>query len=166
MVLSALGLLLSLIVHFAALFGMPLTLPFNAMSLHMGVFVVWIPTLIVAYSATRDVPRRDQWRAMLRGCPDWLHYLTYGFFGYAILNFFLFVIGLPDVAPTTIGETPSNIVLGFSGHWMVFYCMAFATLYGATQRETLGLIRRCPQWHQVSLSAKYCERCGETIIER
>lgn len=166
MALAALGLALSLIVHIALLFGLPLTLPFNAMSLHTGIFVVWIPAMIVAYPAIRDVPRRDQWRAMLRGCPDWLRYLTYGFFAYAIINFFLFFISDFNVATPTVGETPGNVVRGFSGHWMVFYCTAVAIFYGAIQREKLGLIRRCPQGHQVSLRAKYCEKCGETIIER
>lgn len=166
MALAALGLVLSIIVHIASLFGLPLDLPFNAMSLHTGIFVVWFPAVIVAYPITRDVPRRDQWRAMLRGCPDWLRYLAYGFFAYAIVNFFLFFTGQIGTATSSIGETPGGIVRGFSGHWMVFYCMAFAIFYSALQREKLGLVRRCPQGHQVSLSAKYCEKCGETILER
>ncbi len=68
MILAALGLVLSLIVHMAALFGLPVSLPFNAMSLHTGVFVVWIHAMFVSYPAIRKVPRQDQWQAMLRGC--------------------------------------------------------------------------------------------------
>ncbi len=166
MILAALGLVLSLIVHMAALFGLPVSLPFNAMSLHTGVFVVWIPAMFVSYPAIRKVPRQDQWRAMLRGCPDWLRYLTYGFFAYAIINFVLsFMLVRANVGPF-VTEAPTSIVRGFSGHWMFFYCTAFATLYAAMQRDKLGLVRRCPQGHEVSLRARYCEKCGETVAER
>ena len=151
--LSALGLILSLAAHIGALLG--LNVPSAAMALHIGIFVVWFPAVIVSnFSLTKKYDRKDFWKVVLRGAPKWMQYMTYGFFGYALINFAIFIF-----------VDTSNVIRGFSGHWMAFYSAALAILYSAIQIKKKGLIRKCPNGHEVSLNAAFCEECGQMIIE-
>jgi hypothetical protein len=161
-ILSAIGLALSLAVHVASFLG--LEVPLIAMGLHGGIFIVWFPAALVSLVLTRDVPRKDYWKAALRGCPGWMKYMVYGFFGYAIINFALFFFGgfLNVVAP--LSSTSSSFLRGFSGHWMAFYSMAFAILYSGVHLQQVKP-RKCPLGHSVPLSARYCENCGAAVAE-
>lgn len=153
MLLAGTGLVLSGLAHIAALFGFEL--PAVTMGLHFGVFIVWIPAMLVSHSATNRVARKDYWKAALQGCPTWLKYMVYGFFAYAFINFFLFFF-------SSSGST-SGAIRGFSGHWMLFYSAALAMFYAALQRKRQGLVNQCPQGHPVSPSAHYCEVCGQPV---
>ena len=65
-VLSALGLILSLAAHIGALLG--LNVPGPAMLLHVGIFIVWIPAVITSnFSLTKKYNRKDFWKVVLRG---------------------------------------------------------------------------------------------------
>jgi hypothetical protein len=75
--LSAVGLALSLISHIAALLGANGPLGDKAWILHIGIFVVWLPAILVMNRLTREVPRKDIWKVALRGCPEWMRYMTY-----------------------------------------------------------------------------------------
>ena len=165
MYLAGFGLVLSLFVHISALLGLPSPFGEIAWGLHFGIFVVWIPVVIVMNSLTKDFKNRDLWKAALRACPKWMKYLTYFFFGYAILNFILFaIIDIGGGRGGGVG-TPSNVYRGFSGHWMAFYCAAMAILYSAIHMKEHDEARRCPNRYPVSPSAKFCEECGSKIIE-
>ncbi len=83
MVLAAIGLLLSLGVHIMTLALLPIPGGGTVWALHIGIFVVWIPTVLVARRMTRQASRRDFWRATLRGCPGWMRTGVHIFFGYA-----------------------------------------------------------------------------------
>jgi len=167
MYIAAIGMALSIVVHVSSLLGMPS--PFGEISwvLHMGIFVVWLPAVLVANRLVKDFKQKDFWKAALRGCPQWMKNLTYFFFGYAILNFIIFFIS--DFAgggsARTGGDTPSNVFRGFSGHWMAFYCIAMATLYSAVHVKEQDEVRRCQNGHVISPSARFCEECGARIIE-
>jgi len=124
--LAALGLGLSLLAHFAALLGFDV--PASTMGLHIGIFVVWLPTVLVANATTKDFPRKDYWAAALRGCPTWMKYMVNAFFAYGLLNFALFILSAPGR-----GAAASTVIRGFSGHWMIFYSTALAVMYSATQ---------------------------------
>src|SRR5512136_2925319 len=87
MILAAIGLVLSVAVHLCALFGFKVPYEKEAWGLHIGIFVVWLPAVIMAQRLSRDFKQKDYWKAALRGCPTWMRYVTYFFFGYAILNF-------------------------------------------------------------------------------
>ncbi len=165
MYLAGLGLVLSLIVHVSALLGMRSPFGEIAWCLHIGVFVVWLPAIIVMNSLTKDFKNKDLWKAALRACPKWMKNLTYFFFGYAILNFILFAILDIGGRKGSGSGTPSNVYRGFSGHWMAFYCAAMAILYSAIHVKGHDEARRCPNGHPVSPSAKFCEECGSNIIE-
>ena len=146
---AAIGFLLSAYVHVGSYAGMPI--PPLFMSLHMGIFIVWLPTVLVSNQMVDGARRKDFWRIALRGAPEWMQKGFYILFGYAMLNFFAsFVLGL-------------NIMRAFSGHWMFFYGTAFAVLYSA--RHTQVWQRRCPLGHKVAADATFCETCGNRLVD-
>jgi hypothetical protein len=58
-----------------------------------GIFLVWLPTIFLSNSLTRDFKQRDFWKATLRGCPKWMQTSLgvlwgYGFFAAFLLPFF------------------------------------------------------------------------------
>ena len=69
MYLAGLGLVLSLIVHISALLGMPSPFGEIVWGLHIGIFIVWIPSVIVMNSLVKDFKQKDLWKAALRACP-------------------------------------------------------------------------------------------------
>jgi len=122
LILAGLGFILSLLVHLLAMFGVEL--PQEVFVLHGGIFVVWIPAVLVS-NFTHHHPRHHfGWKDSLHGCPRWMRIAVYGLFAYVFLNFFLFIAGI-------FGPNASAVIRGFSGHWMLFYAVAFATLYSA-----------------------------------
>ena len=167
MYLAGLGLVLSVIVHISALFGRSSPLGEISWGLHIGIFVVWIPAVVVANKLVDDFKQKDYWKAVLRGCPKWMRNLTWFFFYYAILNFALFLIlnVFGGNANDNENDTPSGVFRGFSGHWMAFYCTAMAILYSAIRVKEHDDARRCLNGHPVSPSAKFCEECGSKVIE-
>lgn len=154
--LAIAGFCASLVVHVLALFGVPS--PFGAATwlLHAGIFVVWLPTVLVAQRLAKSVRQADLWKAILRGCPPWVRTGAYVVGGYAFVNFAVFAFQTVTYAK---GNIPENIEYrGFSGHWMVFYFVGAAALYSASR---LGLSqRRCPRGHEASPFANYCDVCG------
>ena len=162
-VLSAVGLALSLISHLAALLGTTGPLGDKAWMLHIGCFVVWLPAVLVMNRLTKDVPRRDIWKTALRGSPPWMRNMTYAFLWYAMLNFLVFLTNAPKA--TGSGPMPPAVVRGFSGHWMAFYSAALAMLYSGMNLWEQTSPRRCPNGHDVGSMAKFCDQCGQPIIE-
>jgi hypothetical protein len=161
--LAWIGLALSILSHIAALLGSQGPLGDYAWLLHIGIFVVWLPTVLVASRIGADVKRKDLWKAVLRGCPQWMRYMMYGFFGYAFLNFATFLIAAPKGGS---GPMTPAVVRGFSGHWMAFYSAAAAVLYSATHVDDRDQGRRCANGHAVGPLARFCEQCGQVVIER
>jgi hypothetical protein len=100
--------------------------------------------------------RRDSWRlkVFLSSAPKWMRYMTYGFVGYAVINFIPFLFIASDQHRSAMEETSS---------WMSFYSAAFLMLYSALQIYRKGIMYKCPNGHKVPLSAEYCDKCGERI---
>ena len=161
--LSSLGLVLSLIVHMCSLLGFPSPLGEQAWILHVGIFVVWFPAVIVMQALTKEFKQKDLWRAALRGCPSLMRRMTYGFGAYALINFAIFLMLVSGHDRSA--ETPAAIFRGFSGHWMAFYSAALAILYSALHAEERDDRRRCLAGHRVSPTANYCEECGQPVHE-
>jgi len=159
MVLAAIGLLLSLGVHLMALAGLPIPGGSIVWGLHIGIFIVWVPTVLVSQRMTRQTSRRDFWREGLRGCPPWMRTVVYVFAGYAFLNFAVFLISTVG-QPKPTGAAPPSVIRGFSGHWMLFYSAAFATLYSAIHDGDVLRDRHCPRGHVVFTQRHYCPDCG------
>ncbi|MGD0299226.1 MAG: hypothetical protein ABSE86_19145 [Bryobacteraceae bacterium] len=129
--LAAVGLALSITSHLAALQAKPGPLGNYTWILHLGALAVCVPAALVARRLMRGVPRKDQWKALLAGCPAWMKYLLYGFLGYAVVNFAIFMV-TPHSGGT--GTMPPPVVRGFSGHWMAIYAGALAILYSGAKR--------------------------------
>ena len=160
--LAAIGFILSVAAHIRALEGLPFPGGKAVWALHMGIFVVWIPTVLVSIRFTRGAKRKDFWKVALIGCPKWMRQALYVIFGYAILNFALFMARTINHPPTK-GDAPPEVIQGFSGHWMVFYLAAFATLYSAYVVGYSGMQRKCPNGHTVPITAKFCDECGAQL---
>jgi hypothetical protein len=156
---SALGLVVSLWVHFGAVMGKRVAPEAFFWMLHVGIFVVWVPTIFVAQRLVGNVNRKDLWKVVLKDSPDWVRYMVYGFFGYAILNFLFFMTKAPSGGT---GNPPAVVWRGFSGHWMAFYSAALAVLYSAAR--TVDTSPRCPNGHMASSNAAYCTRCGQPVV--
>ena len=162
LVIAACGFLLSVAAHIMALSGLSLPGGGLVWALHIGVFVVWIPTVLVGNRITRNSNRKDFWKIALTGCPSWMRRTLYLVFGYAIFNFVLFMINTSG-HPKPTGAAPPSVIRGFSGHWMVFYGAAFAVLYSALHAPYLFEERKCPQGHTVTAQARFCPVCGERL---
>lgn len=71
--LSAIGLVVSLWVHIGALVGRTVSSAFWI--LHVGIFVVWFPSVLVAQRMVGNANRKDLWKVALKGAPDWMRYM-------------------------------------------------------------------------------------------
>jgi hypothetical protein len=145
MLLSAAGLVLSVVAHIASLAG--IALPHGGLifwALHIGIFAVWLPTVLVATRITGDINRKDFWKVVLSGCPTWMRQTLYVLFAYAILNF-IWSIFTSNGSSQPQGDPSPSVFRGFSGHWMVFYGAAFATLYSVFQSPDLLRQWKCPK---------------------
>jgi len=158
--LSAIGLVVSLWVHIGAIMGRRVAPEQSFWLLHVGIFVVFFPAVLVAQRLVGSTSRRDFWKVVLKGAPDWMRYMVYGFLGYAIVNFLLFMTKAPSGGN---GANPPAVVWrGFSGHWMAFYSAALAILYSAAR--TADITPRCVNGHVAAPDAVYCTRCGQPVI--
>ena len=158
--LSAIGLVVSLWVHLGAVMGRHVAPEASFWILHMGIFVVWIPAVFVAKARVGNVNRKDFWKVVLQGSPDWMRYMVYGFLGYAVLNFALFIAKAPSGSGGP--NPPAAVWRGFSGHWMAFYSAALAILYAAANASQN--VQRCLNGHLVPATARFCARCGQPAI--
>jgi hypothetical protein len=101
--------------------------------LHIGIFVVWFPAVLVAQKLVGNGNRKDYWKVVLKDSPVWMRYMVYGFAGYAFINFLLF---MGETSTVNNGANPPAAVWrGFSGHWMLFYSGALAILYSAARNQ-------------------------------
>jgi hypothetical protein len=91
MALAGVGFILSVAVHLRAIAGSSIPFGGAVWALHIGIFAVWLPTVLVAIRLTRGAKRKDFWKIALVGCPKWMRTALYVIFGYAILNFVLFI---------------------------------------------------------------------------
>lgn len=132
-VLSATGFLLSVVAHVASLLGV--TVPGGKLvwALHIGIFVVWVPAILIANH--RGNPKRELYTKLSRW-PRWLRYAGSALFAYAIVNFILFIVTTGS-GPQPEGDAPPSVIRGFSGHWMIFYGAAFAIFTTAYLDPTL-----------------------------
>jgi hypothetical protein len=162
MVYAAAGLLLSLTVHVLSIAGFQPGGTGLFSALHVGIFPLWVPVVLLANKMSGGAQRMDLWKAALSGCPLWMKYMTYGFFIYAFVNFAIFFV----IAPTgkqTGGAPPSAVWHGFSGHWMAFYSGGLAIVTSAYRRGLANLSRRCRNGHVVGYDDRFCPTCGVPV---
>lgn len=156
--LAAIGFCLSAITHIAAILSLPQPLGPAATFLFGGIFIVWLPAVLVSSNLVADFKQKDFWQAALRGCPVWMRRLCFGTFYYGIASFVVFMFIIP-----AIRQVPPVFLEGAMGHCMIFYAMATGILYSAIAVSRTDPARRCTQGHPVSPSAKFCEQCGAVV---
>ena len=123
--------------HIGALRGQQVVPDAFFWGLHVGIFPIWIPVVIVSKKLGKDAQsKQDSWKVVLKDAPDWMRYMVYGFFAYAFVNFAIFMVQAPAKQPP--GSPPPMVWRGFSGHWMVFYSAAMAVLYSAANYGKSG----------------------------
>jgi len=156
--LSGIGLLVSLWVHVGALMGRGVPSVFWV--LHVGIFVVWFPAVLVAQRLVGNANRKDFWKVVLKGAPDWVRYMMYALFAYEFVNF---MISMGQSSSGIRHATTSAADLRvFSGMWMVFYSAALAILYSAA--KTMDSSPHCANGHLAAPNALYCNRCGQPVV--
>jgi hypothetical protein len=127
--LAGVGFALSMLAHLASIVGIAMPGGPAIFALHLGIFAVWIPTVVVMAQTKRLSGRRGSFESVFSRAPRWMNRGRQFIFAYGILNFLLFV------ATTRTGKLADNdpgLIRGFSGHWMVFYSVAFTVLYSAS----------------------------------
>jgi hypothetical protein len=157
--LATVGLVLSVASHIAAALGSSGPLGAHVWILHIGVFVLIFPTIFVLQFLTEGFDRRDHHKAIFRGCPPWMRYTLYSCFGYAALNFILFVTYAPKHPEP--GLMSSIGVGGFSGHWIAFYSYCATLCYSVV--SVIDGRQRCRAGHEVGPRALFCDQCGESV---
>jgi hypothetical protein len=123
-----------------------------------GLFVVWLPTVLIMSRLTRDFKQKDIWRAALRGCPEWMRKAQSALVCYAWIGFFAypFIYGGGMALPVNKARSMTAVLL-------MFYSVATTVLYSATQYQRFDATRFCENGHRVSAMAKYCEECGAPV---
>lgn len=155
LILSAIGFTAILIVHIEALLGVTGTFDRALRILGPGLFVVWLPTILIAGHLSRDFKQKDLWRAALRGCPAWMRRTNWVIFGYAWIGFFalpFFFGGLMQGRAN--GDRSISAVL------LAFYSTATAVLYSATRAQQIDSGKRCLNGHRMAPLARFCSECG------
>jgi hypothetical protein len=131
--------------------------------LHLGIFVVWLPAMIVDQGQVKDFKQKDDWKAYFPGCPAWLRWMPAAFGTHAILNFIICLAIVQAAPPVPGAPAPPVIFVMFSGHWMLFYSAAAATLYSYLVVHRVDPAWCCPNYHPVSPGTVYCEICGAYV---
>jgi hypothetical protein len=116
-----------------------------------GLFVVWVPTVLLMNRLTRDFKQRDIWKAALRGCPSWMRMGLWAVVGFAFVFFF---------APFLWGSDPGKSPASFVVFPSIFYSVSFCTMYSLLHADKVDEGNRCLNGHRISPLAKYCEECG------
>jgi len=166
MLLAGCGFILSATAHCLALANAEIPGGKYVWGLHIGIFVVWLPAVLICNQATRIARRRDLWKQVLGACPGWMRWSLYAVFGYGILNFIYFVATTGSQHFQMTGDAPDPVIRGFSGHWMIFYGAAFAIFYSRLNAPQLYSGCKCPLGHTVSPLDRYCPECGSEIEAR
>lgn len=158
-ILAAVGLALSVAAHALTFAGVdPQREIPGVWLLHLGIFVIIVPTIFIGRRLSRDNGEVEFWQRITKNTPTWLHALTMILFVYTFFNFFyctryLNEGGVPSelrgelvlhshgavirkLTPEEFERHRAYSVRGFSGHWMVFYAAGLMLLVGC-----LGAIR-------------------------
>jgi hypothetical protein len=155
MVLSAVGVVLCLAFYLRGLTGIRLLATKETSFLFEGLFVVWIPTVLLANRLTKDFKQKDFWKAALRGCPAWMRAALWVVIGCVFGVFFL-----PVLSKRSPGDSPQIFVL----FPIMFYAVSFCVMYSLISVEEHDSSRRCLNGRAIAPAAKFCEECGAPAI--
>ena len=163
MVLATIGFLLSLAAHIASILGLPVPGGNLVWSLHVGIFVVWFPAVLIGSRINRGRPGSELWKNVLSGAPTWMRYAGYALFAYAAANFIWF-FAVTRSGAALEGDSAFSEIRLFSGHWLVFYGAGFAILFSAYRNPRLLKKQRCLKGHDLSSTDVFCPSCGSKVL--
>ncbi len=142
------GFLLSVMVHVFGLLGTDLGRVFPPIwLLHVGVFVVWFPAVMIASLSQPRPHLNDFWKVVTKHTPLWMRILCIVLFPYVIISFMYRMdrttASTPEQparehvetveedaepAATTTQRSADFPAFMFSGHWMIFYLVGWTIL--------------------------------------
>ncbi len=158
-IIAVIGFTLSLIAHIVSVSGIYIGEQFPFVwALHLGIFVVWLPTILKLKNKTgfskRDRKYGDSlkmfFKAIFFDMPKPVMIISLFCFVYATLNFWLFMDAGQGGTPSIVDgkyllqnhgllikelteseyfKLKANEIRGFSGHWMMFYSVAMGVLW-------------------------------------
>lgn len=150
MMLAAVGIVASFLLYIGSYAAGPELGKVAIRFLFPGIFVVWLPTVLLMNRLTRDFKQRDLWKAALRGCPAWMRTGLWVVIGFVILIAF--------VLPLLRGNNPGpDSFLIFPA---IFYSVSFCVMYSLLHVDKFDAERQCLNGHRISPLAKFCEECG------
>lgn len=162
MALAALGFVCSALVHLCALAGVVPPGGNAVFALHGGIFVIWVPVMILVMRISRGRRGMMSWMDQLSGCPVWMRWLILALFAYAVLNFFLAFGGQISGHEDNEANAPSTL-RGFSGHWMAFYAAGFGVMLTGYRKPWMLRAAKCPAGHKITHDQRFCATCGTAL---
>jgi hypothetical protein len=142
-------------------------MPEAVFGLHLLLFVVWIPALLVYAPKDIRVPEihtpKDAFDALkipFRGTPRWMLYMLFSFLGYTVINIIIIFF-----SPNNQSAISTPVIRFFSSAWMAAYSFSLAVLYSKAQIQKKDNVRKCVNGHQVSSEAVFCAQCGQMILD-
>ena len=128
--ISAIGLVLSFVIHFCSLFHVYNPPRVLAMVLYMGAILVIYPACIVSKKMRCEFGKNGFKKAVQSVCPRWMIAMTGFLLMYAIVSFiFFYVKGSSTGLDTNGGGTTGRDLMGFTGHGMSLYSLVFSIFY-------------------------------------
>ena len=155
MAIAAFGFVASVIAHLLALAHGPIPGGEKIFALHAGIFIVWIPAVMLMGTLTKGARRSDIWKIGLMGCPRWVKPALTALGAYVAVNFFRGI-----AMQHREGDDFLERVRLFSGHWIIFYAIATAIMYSALHVSQDRLNLRCLLGHKMSPADSFCPECG------
>jgi hypothetical protein len=154
------GLVLSIVVHGLTLFGVRMPGGGIVWWLHIGIFVIWVPAVLLS--------QKRHGKDALDRTPPWMKRALGLLFAYAIGNFIYFIATAPRKGSPEPRQDPAppQVVRGFSGHWMIFYGAGFAMLWSAWKERREATLRRCSSGHAVPPLVTHCPTCGAVVPDK
>jgi len=130
------------------------------MLLHVGIFVVALPTILLMRRITDATRPKDLWKLLKVASPPWLRTLSSASGIYFVLIFIVFAVVHKGPEPAGAPMSRTTLVM-FSSGWLGFYTNLTAYIHAGLRVESMRL--RCPNGHSVNPSSRYCEECGNPV---
>jgi hypothetical protein len=144
-VISVVGLVLSVIVHFCSVLRICEPPRELMILISIGAMLVLYPSFIIVNKLRKQDSTKDFKKALFAACPKWLSTLTGFSIMYALGGLMFFILKRHfATSPATDGQgVVTTGFKGFSGHWIALYCLAFSLLYSCRRlKKSKRLVER------------------------
>lgn len=149
--LAAICFAMSALVHVLSVLGINVQRHFPIVwILHILIFVVWFPAVLVSRNLVAKGNRKDFWKLATLNAPSWMRILCIALIPYIFINFFYTELvlsegGVPgqrngkkvlenhgrmvkELTDREYEQQQDNEARAFSGHWMIFYMVGWTVL--------------------------------------